>query len=444
MRALLKKYGGMTAAAIIALVIAFVALRPQPLVVEIGPVERVTVSEYIAEEARTRLAREFVIDMPDAGLLERIELNVGDMVEAGQVIAKMDTFAIEQQLAAIEARIAQAEAYRDGVDSQKPKDEDLGMAAVRVGESDDAIKIAQREVEIARIEADNAAKEYQRVAELVQGGVASARDLEQADRLRLSTAERQRAAELALDSARKGLEIARLSESRVTGSVDDNEYLREANAAEADSLRAEAGIIRDRLERAVMRAPVSGPVLDKFVDDSATLPPGAPLLRIGDMASAEIECDVLSEEAGRIDAGAAVQLLGKAITGENAAGAVKQVYPAGFTKISSLGIEQQRVRVLIDYDHEAMPLRPGTRLDVRIVTGESADAIAVPERATFRRGGESFVFKEVGGRAVLTPVRVGLKNDTWAEVIEGLSEGDRVVYEPANDLEDGSLIAAWQ
>lgn len=422
-------------------VIAYYALRPQPVIVEIGPVERVDVREYIAEEAKTRLADEYIIDMPDAGLLKRIELEVGDEVEAGQVVASMDTFPIEQQLAGIEARIAEAEAYMRGVDTQKPKEEDLDTAAVRVKEAEDAIQIAQRELEIARIAAEDAEKERKRVQDLVAGGVASPRDLEVAERASKSANEQRRAAELSLETARKGREIAALGESRVTGSVDDNEYLREAYRAQAESLRAEAQIARDRLERAVMRAPVSGPVLDKFVKDSATLVPGAPLLRIGDMASAEIECDVLSEEAGRIQPGNSVALLGKAITGENAAGAVKQIYPAAFTKISSLGIEQQRVRVLIDYDREELNLRPGTRLDVQIVTGESDNALAVPERATFRREGQSYVFKVVGGRAVLTPVRIGLKNDTWAEVLEGLNEGDTVVFEPENDLEDGSLVS---
>jgi len=438
----LRRILGAGGGVLLVAVLAYYSFRPQPVVVEIGAVEQRTVREFVAEEAKTRLADEYLIDMPDAGLLERMTLEVGDEVREGDVVARMDTFPLEQELAAIEGRIRQAEAQIRGVDVQKPKDEDLASADVRVKEAEDAIAIAERELEVARGEADKAHKEFERVRGLLDEGIASPSDFDRAEQAHLSARQNARAAELALESARKNRELARLAESRVTGSVDDNEYVREVYQAEIDSLRAQAEIIRDRIAKAAIRSPVSGPVLERYEEDSRTLPPGAPLLRIGDMASAEIECDVLSEEVVRIEAGDPVELYGKAVQSEYSAGTVKQVFPSAFTKISSLGIEQQRVRVLIEYDRENLALRPGTRLDVRIITDESEDTVAVPERATFRHDGRPYVFKDEGGTAALTPVTLGLKNDTWAEILDGLEPGDRIVYEPANDLEDGSAIVA--
>src|SRR5690606_26147356 len=117
------------------------------------------------------------------------------------------------------------------------------------------------------------------------------------------------------------------------------------------------------------------------------------------------------------------------------------IYPSGFMKISALGIEQQRVRTLISFDNSTLHLRPGTSLDVRIITGESENAAAVPERATFRHEGEWAVFTVKGGRAHLTPVTVGLKNDEWAEIAEGVVPGMTVVADVKNELTDGMRVS---
>lgn len=439
--AMLKRYMGLLIAGSVVLFVLFIALRPQPELVEMGPVERATVREYVSEEAKTQLAREYLLDMPEPGTIEYIELEVGDFVKEGDVVARMDTFAIEQQLAGLEAMMEQARAQVTGVDVQKPKPEDLSTAAVRVKEAQDALGIAERELEIARSTMSLAETEFNRVQGLVTAGIASPAQKDSAEAQLISARERRGAAEMAVSSARRNVEMARLSEQRLTGSIDDNEYLRRVHEAEIANLETQRGILRDQLEKAQVRAPVSGPVLEKFVDSRRTLPAGAPLLRIGDLSSMEIAVDVLSEEVGQITEGDQVELLGKAIRAENASGVVKRIHPAAFTKVSSLGIEQQRVRVLVDFDNAELRLRPGTRLDVRIITGEQPNVIAVPERATFRREGQHYVFKIEDNRARLLPVSLGLRNDTWAEIRHGLEEGDTIIYEPMASLAEGALVA---
>lgn len=442
MLAFFKRYLGIILITAVIVMVLFIALRPRPVLVEMGPVERSTVREYVSEEAKTQLANEYILDMPESGTIERIELEVGDMVNAGDIVARMDTYALEQQLAGVDALIESARAQVTGVDVQKPKAEDLSTAEVRVKESQGALGIAQKELEIARVSATQAETEFGRVQGLVSAGIASPAQLDTAQAALQSARERRSAAEMGVASAQRNVEMARLSQQRLSGSIDDNEYLRQVHEAEIANLETQRGILQSQLEKAQVRSPVSGPVLEKLVDSKRTLPAGSPLLRIGDLSSMEIAVDVLSEEVGAISEGNQVELLGKAVRAENASGAVKRIHPAAFTKLSSLGIEQQRVRVLVDFNNADLKLRPGTRLDVRIITGQHDNVLAVPERATFRREGQAYVFRVESGKAALAPVSLGLRNDTWAEITQGLNEGDTIVYEPMASLEDGALVAA--
>ena len=166
------------------------------------------------------------------------------------------------------------------------------------------------------------------------------------------------------------------------------------------------------------------------------------MLKIGDLTSIEIECDVLSEEVSRMRVGNKVLISGKALQGRELEGKVTRIYPAGFMKISSLGVEQQRVRTLISFDNEEVRLLPGTRIEVEIVTEEAVDTLAVPDRAVFRHEGGWALFIVEGGRAALTSVRIGLRNEDWAEVLEGVTADTIVVGELKNDLEDGIRVTA--
>jgi len=122
-------------------------------------------------------------------------------------------------------------------------------------------------------------------------------------------------------------------------------------------------------------------------------------------------------------------------------GKVTRIYPSGFKKISALGIEQQRVKILIGFDNGEAHLRPGTSVDIRVITELHEGVTAVPERATFKRDGGWAVFKVNGGKARLVPVTIGLKNDEWAEITEGVEPGDIIITERKNELEDGVRIA---
>lgn len=428
-------------AAVLVMVLVGLSLRPQPVLVDIGKPERRTVREYIAEEAKTRLRDEYTVDMPVSGTLKRIQWEVGDVVDKDAVLAEIDAFDLEQRVKGLEFMIQQAAAQIGGVESGKPKSEDLDSASVRANAARDSLRIAEKELQIANIDFEEAKKDYERTQRLSEQGVASQTMLDDAERAYKALKEQVERGQLAVASARKNVEILDMASSRVADSVDDNEYLREVYQAEIRRLEAELAVAKSDLEKTVIRAPVCGPVLEKYIENTRVLMAGTPILKLGDLTTMEIESDVLSEEVVTVEPGDTVELIGKALGDRELTGTVDRIYPSAFQKISSLGIEQQRVKTIIAFDNSEVNLRAGTRLDVRIIVDQSDDTIAVPERSVFKRDDAWHVFVVEGGRAALRKVTLGLKNDTWAEIVDGLAVEEEIILEPKNDLEAGSRVA---
>lgn len=418
------------------------ALRERALPVEMSQVTTRTVREYIAEDAKTRLDDDYIIDMPLSGTVEKIALEEGDRVEAGSCVATVDTYDLKQQIAAMDASIEQARARITSVDVEKPKPEDVASAELRVKQALDNIAIAQKEQRIAQNNFNDAEREYKRIEALFDAGAVSQSQYDDAERAYKNANENLQRVSLAENASRKGRELAELSSKRLKGSIDDNEFMRQVYRAEIENLQSQRNMLEEDLKKATITSPVNGVILEKFVEERRVLAAGTPLLRVGDLNSIEIECDVLSEEVGRVKVDDPVEITGKALNDDVIEGNVKRIYPAGFKKISALGIEQQRVRTIISFNNTQVQLRPGTSVDVRIITGEATDAIAVPERATFRNGDGWAVFVVQGGHAKLTPIEIALKNDDWAAIKSGLTSGQTVVSEPKNELKDGMRVSA--
>lgn len=440
----MKKYIVIGVIAVVALAGAFVALRGPAVAVATTHPKRLDVRAYVAEDAKTRLAYEYVIDMPVSGTLERIQLEVGDYVEKGQVVAVIDPYDLKQRLQQAEAQIKQRKAQILGVDVAKPKPEDIQSAKIRVAEMTHAIEIARKAQSIAQANFNEAKLEFDRAQGLFNAGAASQSYLDEA-KMRYTAFEAELAQRaLEIERAGQALDQAKLAEQRLVGSIDDNEYQRDVLLAEIAALESEYAILKEDVGKTNIEAPVSGPVLEKFIENRRVLIEGQEILRLGDMASIEIECDVLSEEISAVSPGDKVLIHGKALMGKTIEGSVKRIYPSGFLKISALGVEQQRVKTIIAFDNAEAKLRPGTSVDVEIVTEEAPNAIAVPDRAVFRNGDRWAVFTVQGGRATLTPVEVGIRNENWAEIREGLAEEDEVVSELTNNLADGVRVVPME
>lgn len=386
---------GLVAAAIVA-VLAY-AFRPQPMMVESAAVERGTLQVAVEEEARSRVIDRFVVSAPVAGYLQRITLRAGDAVQAGGpllVIEPMQSEVLDPRTrAAAEGRVAAAQA---------------------------SLRAAEENADAARAGADFAQAELDRISRLHRAGQVSQ---EQADRARAearrSTAA-LRAAEHSVEVARYELEIARTA--------------LEYSAAEA---RGEAP------ERIVVRSPVDGRVLRVRRESEGVVARAEPLIEVGDPRALEVVAEVLSDQAVRIAPGARV-LLERWGGVRPLEGAVRTIEPSGFTKISALGVEEQRVLVITDITSPAeewAQLGDAYRVEARFLLWEGEGVLQIPASALFRSGEGWGVFVADGDRARLRPVVVGRRGGLRAQVLEGLQEGERVIVHPDDALEDGSRIA---
>ena len=375
-------------------------LRPRPVPVDLMSVGRGPLQITVSDEGETRVRDVFVVSAPVPGLMRRIELEAGDEVVAGQTVI---------------ARIEPSDpSFLDVRSSAEAR------AAVRVAQA--ARTHAAAELNRARAELDFANAELRRFEGLAERQTVSASDLDSARR-------RARTAAAAVQEANAGLAV-RASE---------------LEQARARLLGPGKGGERDSdCDCVYVRAPVSGKVLRVMQESEGVVASGATLVEIGDPGQLEVVTDLLSTDAVRVERGQRVLI--EAWGGEAPLeGAVRRVEPYGFTKVSALGVEEQRVKVIIDFTGPAEPWRRlghGYRVEPRIVLWESADALKVPVSALFREQGRWTVLVERDGRAVAQGVEIGHENGLEAEVIGGLEAGQRVVLYPSGRVSDGVRIAA--
>ena len=221
---------------------------------------------------------------------------------------------------------------------------------------------------------------------------------------------------------------------------------------EKEKAEAEAKLqqVLQEEDRGTMRSPVDGVVLDRLVSNEGYLSAGKTLLEIGRLEDLEVEADVLSLDVVAASVGDRAEIYGPAIGLPPARGIVERIYPAGFTKVSSLGVEQQRVKVIVRFDPSELKrllrdrrLGVGYRVRVRIFTADKTQALLIPRSALFRAADNTWqVFAVRNGRARLQTVEVGLMNDEQVEIVRGLSEGEAVILAPESTLTDGARVDA--
>jgi HlyD family secretion protein len=384
---------GLLAAAIItALVLAW---RPEPVAVDLGTAKRGPMVVTVDEDGRTRVKDRYTVSAPLAGTLVRIALHAGDSVRRGQVVAQVVPLATPL------------------LDLRSREE-----SAARVAAAEAARRQAVAAVEQARAAHEFARREAERQRTLLAAGATAAQQAEQAE-----TTERMRAEELT--SAEFGLRVA------------DSE-LRLARAA---LLRVETPRLGtpDRFD---VRAPVDGEVLRVIQESEGVVLPGAALLEIGDSRALEIVVDVLTSDAVDILPGAPARITRWG--GDSALRAqVNRVEPSAFTRISALGVEEQRVNVLIGLDEPRerwASLGDGFRVEASIEVWRAADALQVPAGAVFRHDSGWAVFRVRDGRAALIPVGIGRRSGTAAQVLEGLETNDSVVVYPGDNVVDGVRV----
>jgi HlyD family secretion protein len=387
-----------TLVAIVLLGLAF-AFSPRAVIVDMVTVDRGELVITVNDEGETRVHDVYVLSAPVAGHMRRIDLHAGDAVTA------LETIVAEIQ--PIDP------AFLD------PRSEAQARADLRAAQS--ARELAEAEVERARAELEFAEREHSRSVRLIKDGTISQRDLDTAERNKRMTTAALATAIAAFDVRSYELERARaalVSPSQTTAGSEDCDCV-------------------------AIRAPVHGRVLRILQQSEGVVAAGSPLIEIGNPRDLEIVVDLLSPDAVKVGPGQRV-IIERWGGGAPLAGRVRLVEPFGYTKISALGIEEQRVNVVIDLtsdEGEWQRLAHGYQVDVRIVLWESDDTLIVPLLALFRDGSEWSVFVESDGRAELRKVEIGRRNSLDAEVLSGLEAGESVVLYPGGRVSSGVRIA---
>jgi HlyD family secretion protein len=387
----------------------YMGMRPQPLEVEtvavrVGPMETV-----VEEEGKTRLRDRFVVSAPVAGILQRHEWRVGDTLAAGRLIATLTPLRAEildtRRMSESEARLQAASAAREGSDA-------------RLRSAEEQLKAAEADVAFWT---QTLAREEQ----LRKGGDIPASRLDRT-RTELTRAEAaQRAAEQAIALARTEINRSR-AEVEAARAAASNPGLRAGAAAPAIAVQS----------------PVAGRVVRVIRQSEGPVGTGEPILELGNTRALEVEVELLSADAVKMSPGTRVRL--SRWGGDGLLDArVRLVEPTGFTKLSALGVEEQRVRVIADIVSPAeqwQRLGEGYRVEAAFVLWSGDRVLQIPASALFRDGEQWAVFAVSSGFARKRWVEVGRRNGLAAEVLSGLKEGELVIPHPDDKVTDNAAV----
>jgi HlyD family secretion protein len=402
---------------------------------------RGTIRAWIEEQATTELPHDVLIAMPIGGWLEPIALREGDAVTAGQVVATLDTADLSDRVLQAQQRIAVLETQLRRTADHRLEENALVEAEATVKAIEETVRAAEEQHKAARAVRDFAADELQRVRNLVETNAAADRELRSAEmEYRKSEAELQSDA-LELAALKTIAAVSYIGPKFIRDYIDRKKFEAEETQSQLAEARAALEIEQRNLKRATIDAPIDGVVLERHNTRRQFLPAGTPLLTIGNLDDLEVIAQVLTERATRIDVGDPVEVFGEAIPGAFVLGHVKRVYPAGFKKISSLGVEQQRVDVAIGLDQRPERLGVGFRVYVRIIHDEAEDVLTLPRTALLRtKDGGWQVLEVVGNETRFQPVTIGLMNDDHVEVADGLKPDSRVIAQPTSEFEAGMRV----
>ena len=384
-------------ALVLALALAWL-FRPAAVPVDLITIDRGPLTVSVSDEGETRVRDMYVVSAPVPGRMRRIELEVGDAVVADQTLV---------------ARIEPSDPSFLDVRSEAEARASADAAAAGRTHAEAQVRRAQAELEFAQAE-------LQRMRALARSHTVSENDLDSAER-RAKTAD------------------AALAEARAQRAVRESEYqVARARLLTPASKRTRAA----DCDCVSVYSPVSGTVLRIVTESEGVVASGAPLVEVGDPDRLEVVVDLLSADAVRVQSGQRVII--EAWGGERPLdGAVRRVEPFGFTKVSALGIEEQRVNVVIDITaprDQWQRLGHGYRVEPRIVLWESNDVLRVPLSALFRQGDQWAVFVARNGRAELREVEIGQGNGLEAELRAGLEAGERVVLHPGDRVSPGARL----
>ena len=395
MRILLQKHPVITLIAVLIIGLLVWGFWPQPVWVEAIAVKRAPLTVTIEEEGRTRVIDRYVISAPVDGVACRLQLNVGDLVEQGQVLLGITP-----------------------LESQVLDPRSRAQAKAKVAAAESALQAAREQARAATASAKLATSELTRLRPLVEKNLIS-RD--------------------AFDKAETGAKTTKAAKRSADFNVEVASY--ELQAAQT-VLDVTAGTSGEPAERVPVTSPITGKILKVARECEGPVRTGESLLEVGDPSALEIEVDVLSADAVKIKPG--MKVLFDRWGGEQPLeGSVRIIEPVGFTKVSALGVEEQRVLIISDFTSAAeqwQRLGDGYRVEARFILWHEDDVLQVPASSLFRYNKGWAVFVVENGRAQRREIKVGQRNGLIAEILEGVKEAETVINHPSDDVDDGRRV----
>ncbi len=383
------------------LVLGLVQLfRPQAVPVDLIDITQGPFVVTIDEEGITRVRDTFTVSAPITGVMRRTLLEVGDSVEQGVTI------------------VAQIEPIDpDFLDARSQADAEAAVETAKA-----ALQLSKADVDKARAELDFARTEAERARHLYAQQLASKQSIDDAERTF-----RIRQAALAAANASRSARLSELLRAKA----------KLITPAQTQGQRGECACVD-------IAAPVSGSVLQIFHESEGVVQAGSALIEIGDSTDLEISTDLLSTDAVKVSAGQRV-IIDNWGGDESLQGVVRRVEPFGFTKVSALGIEEQRVKVIIDFIGPALNranLGHGYRVEPRIVIWESDNVLSIPVTALFRDSDNWAVFVDNNGQAEKREIKIGQRSGLYTHIVTGLEVSDRVVLHPGSRVDEGVPLVA--
>ena len=392
----LSRQLGLISLAVIVIAAIVYGFLPQARLVDVASVSMGPMQVEVVEEGKTRVIDRFVISAPVTGYIRRFELEVGDVIEQGKALVDLDP--LFPQVLDVRSR---------------------AEAKAREAATQAALMAAKQNASMARANKELAQEEYKRIINLRKNQLVSQDEEDKAAASARVTKAAQRSAEFAVEVARHELEAARTvlaySAAKDTGEPD---------------------------EHVDITSPINGSILKVYRESEGVVEAGQPLIEVGNAKALEVEVDVLSEDAVQIKTGTRV-LFERWGDAKPLEGRVRKVEPVGFTKISALGVEEQRVLIIADIISSPKlweRLGDGYRVEAHFILWEEEDVLQVPASALFRYQGAWAVFVLENGRAYRRAIKIGQRNGLVAQVLDGLTAEEKVIKYPDDTINDGIRV----
>ncbi|MEM9484961.1 MAG: HlyD family efflux transporter periplasmic adaptor subunit [Cyanobacteria bacterium P01_F01_bin.116] len=430
-------------------VLVALAFRPAPIAVDVEKVTQGAFKITIDAEGKTRVQERHVVTAPVAGHLQRMNLKVGDTVESGTVVGQIDTLSFDTQVRAIQARLKQLQAELVGVESQRPKSQELTQAEARLRVAESNQQAATAQVTLVRAALDQASRDRTRLQNLEVQGAISRQDREAAELEEARLIQQLEVAQQELMATMARVDDVREAIPLIQAQQRDPDYLINSYQAQIAGVEAELANLTDEARRTTITTPINGSVLRLPEASARFVSAGETLIELGDPTKLELVIDVLSTDATKISPGDTilVEKWGVPIILD---AVVSHIEPAAFTEVSALGVEEQRVNVIGTFSTSIIKsssseiltniLGDGYHIEARIVTWADDNILQAPVSALYRCDNGWCVFVIESNRAQPRQVEVMQRNMTAAAISSGLQPGEQVILHPNEQIEAGRRV----